>query len=163
MVGRGGAIQPHCLISTNTTLGDYVHLVANCAIGNDCQIGGYTTCYPGCHISGGVTLGEGVLLGTGTVVNDNVRVAAGVSTGSQTCIIKDIDEPNIQVVGVPARKISRIAPSNPLPIGGNRAIFRRCGTRKPPGSGRSGAGSLFSLDARVQRARGPADGFHANK
>jgi acetyltransferase-like isoleucine patch superfamily enzyme len=103
-LGRGGMIVAHSQLTTNATLGDYV-LVLDSTIGHHDIVGNYVTCFPGCKVSGNVTLGERVVLGAGTVVIPGVTIAAGVVTGALACVVKDILEPDITVVGVPARKI----------------------------------------------------------
>lgn len=103
-LGRGGAIVAHSQLTTNATLGDYV-LVLDSTIGHHDVVGSYTTCYPGCRVSGNVTLGEGVLLGAGTVVRPGVTIADGVTSGALACIVRDVLEPGVTVVGVPARKL----------------------------------------------------------
>lgn len=104
-IGVGGIIAPGCILTTNVTIGDFVLLNLSTTVGHDAVIGDYVTCNPGCQISGGVTIGEGASLGTGTVVRERTAIAAGVVTGAQACIVKDILEPNITVVGVPAKKL----------------------------------------------------------
>jgi acetyltransferase-like isoleucine patch superfamily enzyme len=54
-----------------------------------------------------VTLGEDCLLGAGTVIRPGVRIARGVTTGALSCVVKDVDEPGITLVGIPARKVER--------------------------------------------------------
>jgi sugar O-acyltransferase (sialic acid O-acetyltransferase NeuD family) len=104
-IGVGGVIAPGCVITTHVQVGDYVLLGVNVAVGHDTVIGDYVTCNPGSQVSGNVVLGEGVLLGTGAAVREKIVVAAGVLIGAQACVVKDINEPNITVVGVPARKL----------------------------------------------------------
>ena len=104
-IGVGGIIAPGCILTTNVILGDYVLLNLNTTIGHDAVIGDYVTCNPGCQISGNVTLGRGCALGTGTVVREKISIAPGVVTGAQACIVKDIQEPDITVVGVPAKRL----------------------------------------------------------
>jgi len=103
-IGVGGVITPGCVLTTNVTLGDFVLLNLNTTIGHDAVLGDYVTVNPGCQISGNVTIGEGASLGTGTVTREKVTIAPGVITGAQACIVKDIDEPNVTVMGVPAKK-----------------------------------------------------------
>jgi sugar O-acyltransferase (sialic acid O-acetyltransferase NeuD family) len=104
-IGVGGVITPGCVITTHVTIGDFVLLNLNTTVGHDAVLGDYVTCNPGCAISGNVTLGEGVVLGTGTVIREKISIAPGVVTGAQACVVKDIDEPNITVVGTPAKKL----------------------------------------------------------
>ena len=104
-IGMGGIISPGCVITTNVKIGNFVLLNLNCTVGHDAILGDYVTCNPGSCISGNVTLGEGVMLGTGTVIREEINIAPGVQTGAQTCVVKNIMDSNITVVGVPAGKI----------------------------------------------------------
>lgn len=105
-LGRGGQIVANSLLTTNATIGDYV-VILDSTIGHHDVIGDYTTCYPGCRIAGDVTIGEDCLFGTGTVVRPGTRIARGVVSGALSCIVKHIDEPDVTVVGIPARKLER--------------------------------------------------------
>jgi len=105
-LGVGGMIVAHSQLTTHATLGDFV-LVLDSTIGHHDVVGDYTTCYPGCRVSGDVTLGSDVLLGAGTIVRPGVTIADGVTSGAMACIVKDILEPGITVVGIPARKLER--------------------------------------------------------
>jgi len=105
-VGRGGQIVANSLLTTDATIGDYV-LVLDSTIGHHDVVGDYTTCYPGCRVSGDVTLGEDCLLGAGTVIRPGVRIARGVTTGALACVVKDVDEPGVTLIGVPAKKLAR--------------------------------------------------------
>jgi sugar O-acyltransferase (sialic acid O-acetyltransferase NeuD family) len=105
-LGRGGQIVAHSQLTTDATIGDYV-CILDSTIGHHDVVGDYTTCYPGCRVAGDVTLGEDCLLGTGTVIRPGIRVARGVVTGALACVVKNVDEPGITLVGVPARKLER--------------------------------------------------------
>lgn len=105
-LGHGGLIVAHSQLTTNATLGDYV-LVLDTTIGHHDIVGDYVTCYPGCKVSGDVKLGERVVLGAGTVIIPGVTIAPGVVTGAHACVVRDIDEPDITVVGIPAKKLQR--------------------------------------------------------
>ena len=104
-IGLGGVVAPGCILTTHVRVGDFVLLNLNTTVGHDAVIGDYVTCNPGCQISGNVTIGEGASLGTGTVVREGITIAPGVVTGAQACVVKDITEPDVTVVGVPARKV----------------------------------------------------------
>jgi sugar O-acyltransferase (sialic acid O-acetyltransferase NeuD family) len=106
-IGLGGIITPGCIITTNVTIGNYVILNLNTTVGHDTVISDYVTINPGANISGNVTLGEGVLLGTGTVVRDNITIVRGVTTGAQACVVEDLKEPDVVVVGVPAKRLGK--------------------------------------------------------
>ena len=38
-------------------------------------------------------------------MREKTEIAPGVTTGAQACVVKNIDEPNITVVGIPAKKL----------------------------------------------------------
>lgn len=105
VIGVGGIISPGCIITTNVNIGDYILLNLNCTVGHDTIIGDYVTINPGCNISGNVVISDDVKLGTGTVVREKISIAPGVQTGAQTCVIKNIVESNITVVGIPAKRL----------------------------------------------------------
>ncbi len=106
-IGVGGVITPGCVITTNVTIGDYVLLNLNSTVGHDAVLDDFVTINPSCSVSGCVTLGKAVDLGTGTVIRQGISIAPGVVTGAQSCVVKDIDEPGITVVGIPAKKLAR--------------------------------------------------------
>lgn len=105
-LGKGGIVVAHSQLTTNVTLGDYV-IVLDSTIGHHDVVGDFVTCFPGCRVSGNVSLGERVVLGAGTVVIPGVTIAPGVTTGAQSCVVRDIIEPDITVAGVPAKKLGR--------------------------------------------------------
>jgi sugar O-acyltransferase (sialic acid O-acetyltransferase NeuD family) len=105
VLGVGGVLCPGVIVSTNVRIGDYVICNWNTSIGHDAVIGDFATVNPGVCVSGNVQLGEDVYLGAGSVVRERIRIARGVVVGAAACVVKDIDEPDTVVVGVPARKM----------------------------------------------------------
>lgn len=105
-LGVGGAIVAHSQLTTNATIGDYVS-VLDSTIGHHDVVGDYTTCFPGCRISGDVTVGEDCLFGAGTIVRNGINIASGVTTGAGTVIVKTVEESDITLVGLPAKKLQR--------------------------------------------------------
>lgn len=51
-------------------------------------------------------LGSGVVVGVGAAVVGGVRVAKNVAIGANAVVTRDIDEEDIAVAGIPARKVS---------------------------------------------------------
>ncbi len=101
-IGRGGIVAPGCLATTNVTIGDYVTLGVNCAVGHDASLGDFVTCNPGSLVSGNVTLSDGVLLGAGACVLEKLSVASNVTIGAQACVVKSVTAPGVTIMGVPA-------------------------------------------------------------
>lgn len=102
-IGVGGLIQAQCVITAGAQIGDYVTLVASVNLGPLCRIGNYSTLYPGTCVAEEAVLGEACLVETGAAIDQNVKVADGTHIGAQSCVIKNITEPNSRVAGVPAR------------------------------------------------------------
>lgn len=101
-VGRGGVIHPGAYLFGGGKLGDHVTFMgARC--GHDCTFGDYTTVICG-DIGGHAHLDTGVFLGLGSVVGHRVYIAPWSRIGVQSAVIKNIDEPGIVAVGVPAKK-----------------------------------------------------------
>lgn len=106
-LGVGGIITPGCVVTTEVRIGDYVILNLNATVGHGSIIEDYCTINPGCSLSGNTTLARGVMLGTGTVTIERSTIAQGVTVGAQAAVVRSLDEPDVVVVGVPARKLVR--------------------------------------------------------
>ncbi len=104
-IGRGGIISPACVLTTGVTLGDYVTLNVGVSIGHGSILEDYVYCAPGVAIAGNVLIKEGASLGIGSVVREKTIVAAFVTTGAQSCVVKDIVDEGITVVGIPAQPL----------------------------------------------------------
>ena len=104
-IGNGGLIGPRCTLTTNVTIGDFVLLNVGVSVAHDSVLEDYVTCAPRVALAGNVTLRKGVSLGIGSVVRENVTVQSYVRSGAQSCLVKDVTEEGITVVGVPAYPI----------------------------------------------------------
>lgn len=104
-IGRGSLIATRVIVHGNARIGDYVHVASAAMFGHDVSAGDYVSISPGCVVLGYVTLGEGVMLGAGTVVRGYVTIAPQVTTGLLSGVVKNIVEPGVTVVGVPARPL----------------------------------------------------------
>jgi sugar O-acyltransferase (sialic acid O-acetyltransferase NeuD family) len=103
IIGRGGVITPGCVVTTNVKIGDFVILNLNSTVGHDTVIGDYATVSPLCAVSGKVTLGNGVTLGTATAIREGITLAPGVVTGAHACVVDDVLDPDVTIVGIPAK------------------------------------------------------------
>jgi len=101
-LGNGIMICAGTTLTTEVTLGDFVHVNLHCTIAHCTTIGAFSTLSPGCHIAGGVVIGEGCFIGAGAVVNENVRIAARTVIGAGATVVQDITLPGTYV-GTPAR------------------------------------------------------------
>jgi len=104
-IGVGGIVTPGCVVTTDVTIGDYVILNLNTTVGHDAVIGDFCTINPGVAVSGNTTLGRKVFMGTGSCTREKISVADNVVIGANAAVVKNITEPGITVVGVPAKKL----------------------------------------------------------
>jgi UDP-3-O-[3-hydroxymyristoyl] glucosamine N-acyltransferase len=105
-LGRGVLLHHECFVCNRTVIRDFVHVFPSAVIGHHCEIGAYSALNATSVVNGYSTLGEGVLVGAGCVMRDHISIAPWVTIGVQTAIVKDITEPGITVVGVPAHPMS---------------------------------------------------------
>lgn len=103
-VGLGGMIAPGAIVTCNVKIGQYVTLNYNTSIGHDSILEDYVSCNPGSCISGNVTIGKGSLIGAGAVVREKIKIASYATVGAQACVVKDIINDKITVIGVPAKE-----------------------------------------------------------
>ena len=104
--GVGGVIAPGAVLTTSISLGDHVLINVGATIAHDTAIGDFATISPGAHLGGHCTLGRGVVIGIGATLRDGVTLADGVFVGAGAVVLHDVLEPNVVVVGNPARALS---------------------------------------------------------
>ena len=86
-----------CVISRSAHLGE------DCVILSDVTLGGIGGKRD--HL-GAPQLGKRVFVCSGARIIGSVQIADGVVIGANAVVTKNVDEPNITVAGVPAKKIS---------------------------------------------------------
>lgn len=77
-------------------------------VNKTCKIGKYCQIQCSTNIAADVVIGDHVFIGPGVKILSNVRIADGVRIGANSVVSRSIDEPNITVVGAPARKVSNV-------------------------------------------------------
>lgn len=60
----------------------------------------------GVNVSESVVCGEGIYLGAGSKIMIGVHLADDIIVGANAVVTKSFNEPNIVLVGIPAKKIS---------------------------------------------------------
>ena len=100
-IGEGLIMFPYSKISCNTTVGDFVTLLAT-PIGHDTLIGDYTVISGGCNIVRNVKIGKDVFLAAGVCVAQDVQIGDGAYLGLGSVVIKDVPA-GATVFGNPAR------------------------------------------------------------
>lgn len=111
-LGIGAVICAGNIMTVNIKLGQHVQINLDCTVGHDVIMGDYTTLAPGIHVSGWVHFGKRVYVGTGaSIINGKEEnpliIADDVVIGAGACVTKSILEPNVTVIGVPAKILNR--------------------------------------------------------
>jgi sugar O-acyltransferase (sialic acid O-acetyltransferase NeuD family) len=103
-IGRGVILYPGVSINYESTIGDFVIMNMNCAIGHNCTVSAYATLAPGVNLAGFTFLEEGVDMGIGVSSKQNVRIGRNAVIGGQSMLTKDVAA-NTKVVGVPGKQL----------------------------------------------------------
>ena len=106
LVGHGAVICAGCILTTEVTVGNHVHINLSCTVGHDVSIGDFSTVSPGVHISGNVVIEQDVFVGTGVnIINGKngspLVIGAGSIIAAGACVTKSV-EPGALMAGVPA-------------------------------------------------------------
>lgn len=105
-IAEGVVICGGVQLSTNTRLGEHVHLNPGSIVGHDSALSEFVSVNPGAVVSGEVTVHAGALIGAGAVVLQGLTVGAGAVVGAAACVVRTVPDHDT-VVGVPARSSER--------------------------------------------------------
>lgn len=103
----GSVIAPGVILAPNTTIGKHVLVNYNATVGHDSVVGDFSVVSPTAAIGGNCKIGKGVYVGAGALVRENLTIADNVVIGMGAVVVKDILDPGITVVGIPARKMEK--------------------------------------------------------
>ena len=101
-VGMGSILYPGVSINYETTIGDFVVMNMNCAIGHNCVIKSYSSLAPGGNLGGFTVLHESVDFGIGAATKQNVVVYENAIIGGQAMLTSNVNAGEI-IVGVPGK------------------------------------------------------------
>ncbi len=109
-VGAGSVICAGCVITTNISLGEHVHINIGSTISHDVAIGDFSTISPGVHVAGNVKIGQMAFIGTGaTIINGSatkpLSIGEDAIIAAAACVIDSV-APACLMAGVPAVKKS---------------------------------------------------------
>lgn len=102
-IGCGVIIYPGVSINYESSIGHFVIMNMNCAIGHNATIGKYCTLAPGVNFAGFTHLEECVDVGIGVSTRQNVRIGKNSTIGGQSMVISDVPA-NSTIVGVPGKE-----------------------------------------------------------
>jgi len=99
--GEGFIMFPYSKLSANSTVGDFVTLLAS-PIGHDTIIGDYSVISGNCNVVRNVVIGKDVFLAAGVCIAQDVHIGDGAYLGLGAVILKDV-QPGDTMFGNPAR------------------------------------------------------------
>ena len=102
--GTGVIVCAGARLTTDLTVGDYVHLNLNTTVGHDSVLHDFVTAAPAVNVSGAVNVGTGCDLGTGSTIIQGINVGAWTVVGAGAVVVRDLP-PNVTAVGTPAKPI----------------------------------------------------------
>lgn len=105
-VGAGSFVGAGSIIGPDAWVGRATIVNHGAVVDHDCHIGECCHIAPNATLGGGVVIGDNVLVGSGAVVLPGTTIGNGVRIGSGAVVTSDVP-PDVTMVGVPARAISR--------------------------------------------------------
>lgn len=106
-IGDGTIICAGVILTTNISIGEFVHINLSCTIGHDAVIGNFTTISPGVHVSGKSKIDKECFIGTNATILENLSIPAFSIIGAGATVVKNIDVPGTYV-GTPAKLIHNL-------------------------------------------------------
>jgi sugar O-acyltransferase (sialic acid O-acetyltransferase NeuD family) len=103
-LGIGNVLCAGNILTTDISIGNFVHLNLNCTVGHDARLGDFCTVSPSVSLSGWADVQAGAFIGTGAVLIERMSVAAGSVIGAGAVVSKPITESGTYV-GIPAKRI----------------------------------------------------------
>lgn len=105
-LGKNIIINAGAIINSNVLIENNCIINTGCIIEHDVQIQKNAHICPGVKIAGSVNIGENVFVGIGSSIINNINIGKNVIVGAGSVVIKNIS-PNINVAGVPAKKLKK--------------------------------------------------------
>lgn len=105
-ISSGTYISAGAAINAHADIGEDVIINTSAVIEHECKVGAGSHIAPGATILGSVELGKNVFIGANTVIKQDVKIGDNVIIGAGSVVIDNI-EPNLKVVGNPAKRILR--------------------------------------------------------
>lgn len=101
-IGAGTIMAAGARVTTNVSLGKFVHLHVNTSVGHDADLGDFVAVNPLGAVSGSVIVGPRTLVGSCAFILQGLHVGADTTIGANAAVVKNVPE-GVVVRGVPAR------------------------------------------------------------
>jgi len=108
-VGPGSYLGPNVVVMPHAVIGAHVSARAGCYISHDVRVGDFCFVGPNAVLNGRCEIGAGGHVGPGAVVRDEIKVGAFAVVGFASAAVRDVAAFEV-VMGVPARRVERLAP-----------------------------------------------------
>ena len=108
-IGTGCNILSGTIITNHVTIGTCCLINPHCSISHDSVVGDFVEMSPGVRVTGGCTVGSFSVLGTNSSILPQVKLGVNVVVGAGAVVTKDVPD-NSLVVGVPAVIKKNLAP-----------------------------------------------------
>lgn len=106
VLGKGLIVKKGAIISSDAVIGDNTTIQSYACVGHDAVIGKHCQISTHVDIGGATILGEGVFVGLNAPIREKINVGDYAIISAGAAVLRDI-EPNVTVMGNPARVISR--------------------------------------------------------
>lgn len=106
-IGVGAVLCQFCVVSVNSTIGDFFHLNHHSYVSHDCRLGRFVTFAPAAHCNGTIDIGDYAYIGSGAVIRQStgtqrVSIGANATVGMGAVVLNSVPA-GATVVGNPAR------------------------------------------------------------
>jgi len=103
-LGAGVILCPYVVISSDATLGNFVHVNLHASIGHNVKIGNWCFVGTGCALNGHVTLADSIFMGGHVIILPNGSIGRGAVVGAGSVVVGRV-KPHITVFGIPAKQL----------------------------------------------------------
>jgi sugar O-acyltransferase (sialic acid O-acetyltransferase NeuD family) len=103
-LGVGIVLCPYVVISSDATLGNFIHVNLHTSIGHDVRVGDWSFVGTGCALNGRVVLEDSVFMGGHVIVLPRGSIGKGAVVGSGSVVVGRV-KPNVTVFGNPAKQM----------------------------------------------------------
>lgn len=106
-LGRGICIMASAVVNVNCKIGNGCIINTNCSLDHDCIVGDFAHVAPGTAVSGSTQIGEGTHVGTNAAIIDGVTIGEWSYIGAGATVVKDVAA-HTMAYGVPAVPVRTI-------------------------------------------------------